>query len=140
MTTYTNAREIPASPKRVFAAISEPERLARWWGPAGFSNTFQVCEFKPGGRWLLTMHGPDGHKYPNEAVFLEIEDPVRLVVHHVSAPRYRLTVTLESMARGTRVIWSQAFEDARVGERLEQIVVPANEHILARLEVEVARA
>jgi len=47
MTTFRTSRDIPASPEQVFAAIADPERLARWWGPAGFSNTFGVCEFKP---------------------------------------------------------------------------------------------
>jgi uncharacterized protein YndB with AHSA1/START domain len=42
--------------------------LSRWWGPAGFTNTFEVCEFKKGGRWSFVMHGPDGRNYPNESV------------------------------------------------------------------------
>ena len=42
-------RTIPAAPKDVFAAFSDPERLARWWGPEGFTNTFNACEFKTGG-------------------------------------------------------------------------------------------
>ena len=46
-------------------AFSDPVRLARWWGPAGFTNTFTICEFKPGGQWSFTMHGPDGTNYPN---------------------------------------------------------------------------
>lgn len=50
MTTFNTSREIPATAEQVFAAISDPERLARWWGPAGFTNTFKVCEFKKGGR------------------------------------------------------------------------------------------
>jgi uncharacterized protein YndB with AHSA1/START domain len=55
MTTFDTAREIPATVEQVFAAISDPERLAQWWGPAGFTNTFKVCEFKNGGRWLLRI-------------------------------------------------------------------------------------
>jgi hypothetical protein len=44
MTTFKTSREIPATVEQVFAAISDSERLARWWGPAGFTNTFNVCE------------------------------------------------------------------------------------------------
>ncbi len=65
MSSLTTSREIPASVEHVFAAFSDPARLARWWGPAGFTNTFDVCEFKPGGQWSFTMHGPDGANYPN---------------------------------------------------------------------------
>lgn len=40
--TFKTSREIAAWVSDVFAAISAPERLARWWGPAGFTNTFHV--------------------------------------------------------------------------------------------------
>lgn len=39
MTTFNTSLEIPATPEQVFAAIRHPERLARWWGPAGFTNS-----------------------------------------------------------------------------------------------------
>ena len=139
MTTYTTAREIPAPMEQVFAAISDPERLARWWGPTGFSNTFSVCDFKNGGRWVFTMHGPDGHSYANESMFAAIEPPRKVIIQHVSNPRYLMTIALTPMASGTLVSWSQAFEDSRVGQRLESIVVPANEQNLDRLTAEVLR-
>ena len=75
MTTFRTSREIPATAAQVFAAISSPERLARWWGPAGFTNTFDVCEFRSGGRWSFVMHGPDGRNYPNEKMIAEIDPP-----------------------------------------------------------------
>lgn len=139
MTTFSTSREIPASPQQVFAAIRDPERLARWWGPAGFTNSFSVFEFKNGGRWSLVMHGPDGAHYPNESVFAEIDAPRKLVVEHVSEPKFRLTMTLASSAAGTVVSWAQAFESAEVASRVERIVVPANEQNLDRLTAEVLR-
>lgn len=60
MTTFATSCEIPAHVDQVFAAFSDPERLARWLGPAGFRNTLKVCEFKPGARWSFTMRGPEG--------------------------------------------------------------------------------
>lgn len=139
MTTFRTSREIPASPDEVFAAISDPQRLARWWGPAGFTNTFNVCEFTPGGRWSYTMHGPDRGNYPNESLFAEIEAPTKVVVQHESKPRYRLTITLAPSVEGTTVSWAQTFEDANVASRIEHIVVPANEQNLDRLSSEVMR-
>src|SRR5271169_967914 len=109
MTTFNTSREIPATVEQVFAAISNPERLARWWGPAGFTNTFKVCEFKIGGRWSFTMHGPNGANYPNENVFAEIEPLRKVVVQHASEPKYILTITLAASGAGTVVSWSQAF-------------------------------
>jgi uncharacterized protein YndB with AHSA1/START domain len=137
VTTFQTSRDISASPDQVFAAFSDPRRLARWWGPAGFTNTFNVFEFKPGGRWEFVMHGPDGANYPNESVFAEIEPSAKVVVDHVAAPIFRLTVSLAPSADGTTVTWVQVFESAEVASRIEHIVIPANEQNLDRLTAEV---
>jgi uncharacterized protein YndB with AHSA1/START domain len=123
--------------EQVFAAFSQPARLARWWGPAGFTNTFSICEFNNGGRWSFVMHGPDGHNYPNENVFAEIQAPEKIIIEHVSEPRYRLTVVLAPSALGTTVLWSQTFDNPDVASRIQHIVLPANEQNLERLSVEV---
>lgn len=139
VTTFSTSREIPASVEQVFAALSSPERLARWWGPAGFTNTFNVCEFRNGGRWSLVMHGPDGRNYPNENVFAEIDPSTKVVVQHVSEPKFRLTIALAPSEAGTVVAWAQTFESSDVAGRVEHIVVPANEQNLDRLSAEVLR-
>jgi uncharacterized protein YndB with AHSA1/START domain len=139
MKTFSTSREIPTLPEQVFAAISHPERLARWWGPTGFTNTFSVCEFKTGGRWSFVMHGPNGANYPNESVFAAIESPTKVVIQHVSPPLFHLTIGLAPSAIGTVVTWSQAFEDSEVAAKIEAIVVPANEQNLDRLSAEVTR-
>lgn len=138
MTVFHHAREVAASPAAVFAAIRDPARLARWWGPDGFSNTFELFEFQPGGRWTFTMHGPDGKDYPNESVFLEIVPDVRLRIRHVCHPHFELAITLEACAAGTRVSWVQSFDDPEVAKAMRHIVEPANEQNLTRLEAELA--
>lgn len=138
MSKFSKTREVPAPVEKVFAAFEDVGRLAAWWGPAGFTNTFETFEFKPGGKWSFTMHGPDGKNYPNEIVVTEIERPTRIVIHHVSAPRYRLTVTLERTDDGgTFVGWEQEFENPDTGRRMEKIVASANEQVLNRLTAEV---
>lgn len=137
MTTFETSREIPASPSAVFAAFETPARLARWWGPEGFRNTFRVCDFSPGGAWEFTMHGPDGKDYVNASVFVAIERDSQVVIQHVSAPRFRLTVTLSPKGAGTWLAWSQAFEDPAVAKAVRHIVVPSNEQNLDRLTAEV---
>ena len=137
MTTFHTSREIPAPRDQVFAAISNPQRLSKWWGPTGFTNTFKVCEFKNDGRWSLIMHGPDGAQYPNENVFAEIDPPNRVVVQHISEPKFRLSIGLTPSTEGTIVTWSQTFDNPEIARHLEHIVVPANEQNLERLSVEV---
>lgn len=138
--SFKTSREIPAPPADVFAAFEDSDRLALWWGPAGFTNTFKLCEFKPGGSWSYVMHGPTGKDYPNESVFRDIGRSRKVVIHHVSQPRYLLTVTLEpAPGGGTRVRWEQAFENPTIAAGIEHIVVPANEENLDRLSAEVLR-
>lgn len=137
MSTFKTSREIPASVEQVFAAFSDPERHARWWGPDGFTNTFKLCEFKTGGRLQYVMHGPDGSKYYNESTFLEVSAN-RVVIKHISEPYYTLTIDLTSLSTDATVVnWSQAFDNPKVAARLEHIVVPANEQNLDRLTAEV---
>lgn len=139
MSALSASRKIPAIPPEVFAAFSDPARLARWWGPAGFTSAFTACEFKPGGQWSFIMHGPDGTNYRNECVFEEIEAPGRLVIRHVSEPRFSLTITLVPSEGGTLLTWLQEFENPELPRRLERILRPANEQNLDRLTAVVLR-
>ena len=84
MSIFRHTRYLPAAPAAVFAAISDPARLARWWGPDGFTNTFHTFDLRPGGAWLFTMHGPDGTDYPNQSEFLEIAQDARVRIRHVN--------------------------------------------------------
>ncbi len=134
------SREIAAAPEQVFAAFSQPQRLARWWGPKGFTNTFSVCEFRPAGRWSLTMHGPDGKDYSNESIFAEIEPMKKIVIEHVSKPKYRLTILLSPVKAGTAVFWSQEFENSKFAESMKAFLSAATEQNLDRLSAEVLSA
>lgn len=132
-------RAIEAPPAAVFAAIADPARLARWWGPAGFTNRFETCEFRTGGRWVFDMIGPDGRAYPNRSVFEAIELDRRVVIRHVVAPLFTLFVSLEGDGGRTLVGWRQRFDRAAECAALAGICVPSNEQNLDRLAAEVAR-
>lgn len=138
MTSYHHSREVSAPPAAVFAAISNPVRLARWWGPDGFTNTFDLFDFQPGGQWKFTMHGPDGKSYPNEAVFTQIEPGAKVRIRHTCAPYFELSIELQMIGAGTLVTWVQQFDDPDVAESIRHIVEPANEQNLTRLEHELA--
>jgi uncharacterized protein YndB with AHSA1/START domain len=125
--------------QQIFAAFSNPEVLAQWWGPDGFTNTFEIFEFKPGGRWKFVMHGPDGANHANESVFLTIKPPSAIVIQHISPPHFVLTIKLTAHDSGTRIDWVGEFEDAAVAARIRHIVEPANEQNLDRLEAIMSR-
>lgn len=92
------SRVIEGSRRLVFEAYTDSEHLARWWGPSGFTTTTHAFQFRPGGVWDFTMHGPDGTDYPNHIEWLEIEPPERIVMRHGSGPgdpdAFTSTVTL----------------------------------------------
>lgn len=130
---FRTHRVLAYAPRLVFEAFARPDLLAHWWGPNGFTNNFEVFEFKPGGRWKFVMHGPDGSNHPNENVFLKLHAPSKVVIQHVSLPRFVLTVTLEAHGAGTAITWNQEFEDREVAARVRHIVERANEQNLDRL-------
>ena len=37
-------------------------------GTGGFTNTIHLFDLRPGGRWVLTMHGPEKGNYENESI------------------------------------------------------------------------
>jgi uncharacterized protein YndB with AHSA1/START domain len=137
MNTFQTSLDIPASPAAVFAAFEDPARLARWWGPDGFRNSFRTCEFRPGGTWQFTMHGPHGAIYNNESVFSEIERDRKIVIDHASHPRFRLSVSLYPSMDSTLVVWTQVFDDPTLAASVRHVVEPANEQNLRRLAAEV---
>ncbi|HWB13688.1 MAG TPA: SRPBCC family protein [Pirellulales bacterium] len=76
------SRVFAAPRELVWQAWTEPKHVGRWWGPAGFSTTTHSLDFRPGGSWRYTMHGPDGRDYANRIEYLEIVRPSRLVYKH----------------------------------------------------------
>ena len=131
--TMKTSRTLPFSPKEVYGAFASPGLLAAWWGPEGFTNTFEAFEFMVGGRWTFVMHGPDGKNYPNENVFVELEPEYRVVIEHVCAPYFTLVIQLDPVPGGTHLTWEQVFADAGTARAVRQIVGPANEQNLDRM-------
>ncbi|QTD44501.1 SRPBCC family protein [Ottowia testudinis] len=130
--TLVTSRVFDAPRERVWAAFADPALLARWWGPDGFRNTIQHFDFRAGGAWRLVMHGPDGTDYPNEFRFATVNEPKLIVMRHMPAPLFDLTLSFSDEAGQTRVGWRQCFDDAAVCASLAPMCVPANEQNLNR--------
>jgi uncharacterized protein YndB with AHSA1/START domain len=128
---------IAATPDEVFAAMCDPARVARWWGPSGFANTIHQFDLEPGGTWLLTMHGPDGTDYPNESRFTRIVPGELFEIEHFSGHHFMLTIELRPADQGTEVRWRQTFDTVEHYEQIAAFVAGANAQNLQRLEAEV---
>lgn len=140
MTTLQTSRTIDASVEEVFAAFADAERLARWWGPADFTNSFDVFELETGGRWVYTMHGPDGKDYPNESIFREVVPGERIVIEHIVLPRYTLVLTFAESEGKTTVTWEQDFENETFATKMNDFLKTANEQNLDKLSAEVLKS
>jgi uncharacterized protein YndB with AHSA1/START domain len=76
--TFEIRRVMPAAPAEVFAAFSDPNRLARWWGPEGF--TIPSLEFHPrvGDSYRIEMQPPEGDPFYLSGEFRGVDPPARL--------------------------------------------------------------
>jgi uncharacterized protein YndB with AHSA1/START domain len=127
-------RLLSASPRQIFAAFEQPEKLAVWWGPKDFTNTFEQFEFEVKGSWVYVMHGPDGRDYPNECVFRDIEPDSKIVIDHVVKPLYTMTITLAADGVKTLLTWDQQFENEVFAEKMHAFLTNAGNENLDRLE------
>lgn len=76
-----------AAPKSVvFNAFIDAHKLARWWGPHGFTNPVADLDPRPGGAISVDMRGPDGKMYPMQGTVDEIEEPDLLVLTTTAMP------------------------------------------------------
>jgi uncharacterized protein YndB with AHSA1/START domain len=70
----------------VWRAWTDPEHLARWWGPHNFRNPVCELDVRPGGALRIDMMGPDGSVYPMTGIFREVVEPERLVFTETAFP------------------------------------------------------
>lgn len=110
-------REVDAPRELVWAVWTEPVHVARWWGPRGFTSTIEQMDPRAGGAWRFVMHGPDGTDYRNEWSYVELVRPERIVMDHVTGPRFRMVVTFEERGRRTVVTVRNIFESAALRDR-----------------------
>ena len=113
----------------VWDAWTDPEQVAQWWGPRGFSLTTHSKDLRPGGSWNYTMHGPDGVDYPNKTHYFEVEPLSKLVYDHGShddrPPLFRVTVLFTEIDGKTRMDMSMALPTPEAAEETRKFIKKA---------------
>jgi uncharacterized protein YndB with AHSA1/START domain len=104
------SRILNAPKELVFEAWTDPKHISEWWGPNGFTTTVHEMDLRPGGKWLHTMHGPDGKDYPNEIIFTEVVKPHSIKYTH-TVPKFDATVTFEAVGNKTKLTMSMVFDN-----------------------------
>ncbi len=123
----------------VYEAFSNPEYLKNWWGPEGFTNTIHEFDLKPGGKWILTMHGPEKGNYENSSVF-KIVEPLKLIAWtRVSQPFFDMEIGFKKIDESKTEISFQMIFDTAECEKIRKFAEPKNEENFDRLEKEISR-
>lgn len=121
--------------KLVYQAWTEPEYLQVWWGPKGFTNTFNTFDFREGGKWDFIMHGPDKGRYHNQCTFMFIREPELLVWDRQSKPIFQVEVNFDELdAERTKVTFKQKFTTAEACDKIRKYTVGKNDENFDRLE------
>ena len=72
-------RVLRAPPELVFRMHTEPDLLARWWGPKGFTAPSVELDVREGGRYRIAMQPPEGDRFHLSGEFREVNPGTRLV-------------------------------------------------------------
>ena len=75
----TLQRVIDAPADKLWRCWTEPELLNQWFCPKPWYVTDSRIDLKPGGESFNVMNGPDGERFENTGVYLEVVPLRRLV-------------------------------------------------------------
>lgn len=135
-------RIVNAPRELVWRAWTDPDQIAKWWGPNGFTTTIHEMHVRVGGVWRFIMHGPDGTDYPNRITYREIVKPERLVYDHSDDKgndRFHSTVTFVAQGKRTKVTLRAVFDTAQArAAKVKFGAVEGGQQTLARLEQHLA--
>lgn len=123
-------RVYDAPVKLVWEAWTDPEHVGKWWGPRGFTLTTRSKDLRPGGKWIYTMHGPDGTDYPNVATYHEVVKYERLVYDHGGNDErdklFTVTVTFKEEKGKTTMNMTMALPTPEEAEATKKFIKNAN--------------
>jgi uncharacterized protein YndB with AHSA1/START domain len=115
--------------KVVWDAWVDPNQVANWWGPRGFTLTTVSKDVRTGGTWVYTMHGPDGVDYPNITQYLEVEKYSRLIYDHGGnenqPPLFRVTVLFTESKGKTTMDMTMSLATEEAAKQIEKFIKQA---------------
>ncbi len=71
-------RQFNAPVETVFKAWTDPEFLAKWFGPKGFTIPDVKSDLKVGGEYAIAMQPPEGDMFYHRGRYTEINPPSKL--------------------------------------------------------------
>jgi uncharacterized protein YndB with AHSA1/START domain len=95
-------RRLNASPAKVFAAWTDPAKIARWFGPRQIEVVRAEADARVGGRYRIVARSPDGEEHDVSGVYREVVPDRKLVFTWAwrSTPERESLVTIELKSDG----------------------------------------
>ena len=145
MASYSN-REIFSSRilntpvEIVYEAFANQNHLKNWWGPNGFTNTIHEFDLKPGGKWILTMHGHEKGNYKNASIFKSVQ-PLKLIAWtRETPPFFDMEIAFKNLGNSrTEISFRMIFKTIKECEKIKKFAGPKNEENFDRLEQEILK-
>jgi uncharacterized protein YndB with AHSA1/START domain len=76
---FTIRRTFDAPLDRVWQAWTDPERMAKWWGPKGYTSEVVRLDLRPSGICHYRLVSPEGQEMWGRLLYREIVPKERLV-------------------------------------------------------------
>jgi uncharacterized protein YndB with AHSA1/START domain len=135
-----NSRILNAPLEIVYEAFANQNHLKNWWGPNGFTNTIHEFDLKPGGKWILTMHGPEKGNYENASTFKVIQ-PLKLISWtRKTQPFFDMEIGFEKLEDSkSKISFKMIFKTVEECEKIKKFAGPKNEENFDRLEQEILK-
>ena len=71
-------RVLPAPRTAVYRALTDPEKLRKWWGPRGFTTPEVDFDPQVAGSYRIAMQPPEGDVFHLTGNFQAVDAPARL--------------------------------------------------------------
>ena len=105
--SVTIVRRIKAPPAAIWAAITQPELMMRWWGPDAGQTLSVVADVRPGGQFSVVFRLLNGDEHNPTGVYREVVTEKKLVftwdLPGTAEPVTLVTFRLEPFDGGTEL-------------------------------------
>jgi len=134
---FTITRTFDAPRELVWKAITEPDAIAQWWGPKGFTWIGCTLDLRPGGVMHYGMRAPNGRENWGKWMYTEVIPPEKLVFINSFADEAGNVVRAHFSADWpleVRNTWTLEEHDGRTTITLRSYPVNATEAEMADFE------
>ena len=77
--SLTLKRRLKATPDKVYAAWTDPEKIVKWFGPDSGPVQEATTDVRVGGHYAITFHTEDGEQHHVSGHYREVVPNERLV-------------------------------------------------------------